>query len=442
MLPAKKAFSSFVVLSILFSITGLLFSCTSREPEHVSVALFQAPSSQFLIELIPEFERATGTKVEYDILPYADLKTKVEQQFFAKSGTYDVVMADCIWIPSFAVRGYLQKLDEKAWDPDSYSFDDLLPALQDYLGRYPKDGVRYGMPFMSNTHMMAYRPELIKDTVTALGIKMPGDTPDKAWTWEEYYKVAKAVREKAKTGGVDLYGSSLQARAGAWIVYEWYSVLFGFETDRAARDTGLPPFGEPTVQAMDYYAKLYRDTAPAEALTWGHEEETSAMCSGRTAMDATSNVELASNLLKPECQNQTMGKLAFAYPPVGPLGIGSPDMGGYGLLLSAQSKNPTKASAFILWAASKDVHSRIVKKGGSPIRISEVNDPTVLANFPYLKMYPRLIADSIYRARIPDWPELQDIISRELVAVMKGEKSATDATAVVRAWKQSRSTTQ
>ncbi len=421
---------------VVIGLAGALVACGEGDRNTLSVALFQAPSSDALIELIPEFEEETGVKVEYDVLPYADLKTKVEQQFYARSGTYDVVMADCIWIPSFAERGYLQEVDETAWLPGEYDFEDLLPALDDYLGHYPKGGTRYGMPFMSNTHMMTYRPTMIQAVVDKLGLDLPGETPESTWTWDQYLQVAQAVQEDLSAAGVDAYGSSLQARAGAWLIYEWYSVLFGFVTDDEARATGLPAFDAPAAAAMAYYAQLYDDAAPKGALTWGHEEETAAMCSGRTAMDATSNVELAANLLAEECQ--TAGPLAFAYPPIGASGKASPDMGGYGLLLSADSDMPDQASAFVLWAASKDVHARVVAGGGSPVRKSEVRNPDVLEQFPYLAMYEQLIEDSIYRARVAFWPELQDVLSRELTAVMKGDKAAAAATAEVRAWLESR----
>lgn len=407
-------------------------SCTKKQqPQTISVALFQAPASEALISLIPEFERETGVKVSYEILPYADLKAKVEQQFFAKSGNYDVIMADCIWIPSFAERGFLGKIQENAYKDGDYDFNDLLPALDDYLGRYPQNGPRYGMPFMSNTHMMAYRPNLVKPVVEKLGLQLPGTTKESAWNWEQYLQVADAISNASKKEAQNVYGTSLQARAGAWLVYEWYSELFGFVNDEKARITGLPKFSQDAANAMDYYANLYK-VAPQQALTWGHEEETSAMCSGLTAMDATSNVELAANLLDPACSKN--GEISFGYPPIGVSGKGSPDMGGYGLLQSAHSKMPKEASSFILWAASKDVHKKVVLSGGSPIRESEIKDKVVLSKYPYLSFYDQLIADSVYRARIPKWPELQDVISRELTSVMKGEKSATEATEAVSGW--------
>jgi ABC-type glycerol-3-phosphate transport system substrate-binding protein len=228
----------------------------------------------------------------------------------------------------------------------------LMPALDDYLSKYPKNGKRFGMPFMSNTHMMAYRADVLAPFVRQLGLKLPGETPETAWTWEQYLQVAEAITA-ARKDDRSPYGTLLQARAGAWIIYEWYSVLFGFVKDTSARITGLPPFGQDAARAMDFYKKMYA-AAPEAALTWGHEEETAAMCSELTAMDATSNVELAANLLKTECRKD--GEIQFGFPPIGVSGMASPDMGGYGLLLTAQSQHKDLGTDFILWAASPDVH--------------------------------------------------------------------------------------
>lgn len=421
------AFKKAVKFVLVFSLT-LIFGCGGQNGKPtISVALFQAPASQALVERIPEFEKETGVEVEYEVLPYSDLRTKVEQQFMAGSGAYDVIMADCIWIPSFAERGFLAEIDTTA---RAYDFDDLLPALSDYLGRYPKGGERYGLPFMSNTHMMAYRPHIVKPVAQEMGLSLPGQTPDSAWTWQQYQEVAQRITERR---GEEVYGTSLQARAGAWLVYEWYSILFGFVDNEKARTTGLPRFDKDAARAMNYYATLY-ESAPKAALTWGHEEETSAMCSGQTAMDATSNVELASNLLASECKSKS--SITFAYPPVGELGRGSPDMGGYGLMLSSDSQRPELASSFILWATSKEVHREIVLNGGTPVRYSEINDPKILEKYPYLKFYDRLIQNSIYRARIPQWTELQDVLSRELTAVMREEKQPQSATNSVQSWIQ------
>ena len=427
-------FFALLVLAIILVVVFALFlpNVTNTKERAIRVALFQSPASVALNSIEEEFESTFDATVDIELLPYSELQSKIEQQFITGTSTYDVIMVDCILIPVYGSRGMLAEVDPSSWQGEGLlKMEDLFPALDDYLSRYPKDGIRYGMPFMSNTHMMTYRPEILSPVVKQLGLSLPGETPDRAWSWDDYLKVAQAITKARQNNDEAPYGTALQARAGNSIIYEWYSVLFGFIDDSQARATGLPEFGENAATAMSFYADLYR-TAPPSALTWAHEEETAAMCSGLTAMDATSNVELAAELLRDECQKS--GELAFGYPPVGKSGIGSPDMGGYGLLLTKQSKNKDLATQFILWAASPEVHQRIVEAGGSPIRLSEIKNPEILEQFPYLKFYDRLIADSIYRARIPQWTEFQDILSRELDKVMQGEETPSNGVKNVSSW--------
>lgn len=415
-------------LFLLIVFAGLFFACKTEREDTINLALFKSPASEKLIKLIPEFENKTGITVKYDILPYSDLKTKIEQQFMIRSGNYDIIMADCIWIPSFAERGFLALVDTTLFD-DDYDFEDLLPALDDYLGRYPQNGPRYGMPFMSNTHMLTYRRDIVEPVVKSLGYELPGRDAESAWTWQQYKEIAVAITEKHRDDGI--YGTSLQARAGAWIIYEWYSVLFGFVSDLDKRKTGLPEFNEETKRAIQFYADLYRKAAPREALTWGHEEETSAICSGRCAMDATSNVELASIFFAQDCDKDN---LEFAFPPIGESGLASPDMGGYGLMLNNFSRNLEQATKFLGWATGKETHTEIVLGGGTPIRKSQISNTEILEKYPYLDFYDDLIATSVYRARIPEWPEFEDVLSRELVLVMRGERSAEAANDRIRIW--------
>jgi multiple sugar transport system substrate-binding protein len=402
---------------------------TPAEPQVLHVALFQAPASLALQQLVPQFEKAEHARVDIQIFNYDDLYKKFDQQVLTHSGGFDVVMIDCILIPSYATKGTLAKLDPSVVQSPAYDYGDVLPALADYLGRYPAGGTLYGVPFMSNTHMMAYRPKLVDPIAHKLGLALPGTDEASAWTWSDYMRVAGAITAEGKG---KYYGTSLQARPGAWIVYEWYSVLFAFDPNIADRKTGLPDFQTAGVAAAQYYSDLYK-VAPKAALTWGHEEETGAMCGGLTAMDATSNVELAANLIAPKCDSG-LGPLAFGFPPKNGNGSSSPDMGGYGLFVTSTSNEKALAQKFLEWASSKSVHLQVVLHGGSPVRSSELGNAEVLRTYPYLKFYGGLIATSVYRARIPQWPEMQDVISRHLTDVMTDQDTAQNAMGEVQSW--------
>jgi ABC-type glycerol-3-phosphate transport system substrate-binding protein len=81
---------------------------------------------------------------------------------------------------------------------------------------------------MTNSHVLAYRRDLYERYLKPKGIRQPGKTLADAWTWDDYLKAAKILTVKdPKAPDGKLWGSSMQAKAGAWIVYEWYSWLYG-----------------------------------------------------------------------------------------------------------------------------------------------------------------------------------------------------------------------
>lgn len=424
-----------VLSAVAVLAVALGMSCAQPQRE-VHVALFKSPAVDAAQALVPEFERETGIKVILDILPYSELLDKVQTTFLAKSSLYDVVMADCIWIPKFAAAGYLQPIDAYLADshltPEDYNAPDLIPSVADYLGKYPAGGTTYGLPFMTNSHVLAYRRDLYERYLKPTGLRAPGKTIGEAWTWDEYFKAAKILTMPDPTApDGKLWGSSMQAKAGPWIVYEWYSWLYGAGGRDIDYSTMKPQFTSPgSVEAIRRYASMVGTVAPPAVVSWGHEEETQALASGSCAMDATWNVELTGYLLDP-ARSAHARDFDFAVSPVGVNGKPTPDMGGYGLLLSKFSKNWQDSYRFMAWVTSPAIHKRLVLNGGTPFRESEMSDPEILAKHPEFAVYGIALENSIYRARVPNWPAIEDVISKELTRAMTGEAAAGAAAAAM-----------
>ncbi|HEV2853132.1 MAG TPA: extracellular solute-binding protein [Thermoanaerobaculia bacterium] len=415
---------------------GGVASSTPKSSTTLRVALFKSPAVDAAQKLIPEFEAQTGIRVDLDILPYAELQDVVQTEFLARSPRFDIVMADCIWIPKFADAGYLGEIDrylrDPALTPKDYNYEDLIPSVADYLGKYPARGKTYGFPFMTNSHVLAYREDLYVKYLQPKGFRRPGTTPETAWTWDEYLRAAEVLTmPNAKLPGGTQWGSSMQAKAGAWLVYEWYSWLYGFGGKDIDYSIMRPMFDSPaSVDAIRQYASMVGKVAPRSVLSWGHEEETQALGSGLAAMDATWNVELTGYLLDPSTSPHAKD-FKFGLSPVGRSGKPTPDMGGYGILLSKFSTHPQDAYRLMVWLTSPAVHRRIVLDGGTPFRYSEMKDPEILKKYQVYSIYGIALENSVYRARVPQWPEIEDIISKELTPVMEGRSNPKEAGALM-----------
>jgi multiple sugar transport system substrate-binding protein len=133
--------------------------------------------------------------------------------------------------------------------------------------------------------------------------------------------------------------------------------------------------------------------------------------------------------------SKVVGKVAIT---VAPPGKGLPKkygVGGWGMAINADIDQKHKEAAWlwIKWLTSPAVHKDFNLRGGSSyIRISETHDPDLLAKFPFLPVIDEVFVngDGEYRPRIPQYPQIQDILGTAVNAVLVGNidpKKALDA---------------
>ena len=95
-------------------------------------------------------------------------------------------------------------------------------------------------------------------------------------------------------------------------------------------------------------------------------------------------------------------------------------------------KKQEAAWAFIKWVTSPAVHKELNLRGaGSYLRKSEMTDQELLAKYPFLPVIATSFehGDGDFRPRIPQYPELQDLIGGAINAVLVGQadpKTAMD----------------
>ena len=97
-------------------------------------------------------------------------------------------------------------------------------------------------------------------------------------------------------------------------------------------------------------------------------------------------------------------------------------VGGWGLAINNDIDQKKKEAAwvFIKWITSPAVHKEMNLKGaGSYLRISETHDPDLLAKYGFLPVIDQtfISGDGEYRPRIPQYPQVQDILGTAVNAV-------------------------
>src|SRR3954452_8453506 len=115
---------------------------------NIKAIFLDRPGYAAAIKLLPDFEKKTGIKVNYEIVPYENSRER-QVLNFTGGGEIDVVLVDVVWIGEFAGNGWLTPMetfigDKKLADPN-LDLKDFFPILLDSFGTWDKKV--YGLPF-------------------------------------------------------------------------------------------------------------------------------------------------------------------------------------------------------------------------------------------------------------------------------------------------------
>ena len=359
-----------------------------------------------MADLAPKFKELTGITVKVDVLSYPELLTKVTADFVGHTKGYDLVTMDNVWSGQFAESGY--SVDLTDWikrDAAEVKPDDIYPVLMSALGNYK--GKQVAFPFAGYANVLAYRTDLFK----AADLSAPA-------TMEDMVADAYTLTKPPKQYGFVANGQKGPAVAQDWMQYnaEMGGSIMGADGKPALNS-------DANIKSLTVYKALFDKTAPPGAADydWGGREE--AFRQGLAAQMQTWSVG-AAGYSNPE-MSKVVGKFAIA---VAPTGKGLPKkygVGGWGMAINADidAKKKDAAWLWIKWLTSPAVHKEFNLMGaGSYLRISETHDPELLAKYPFLPVIDEVFVhgDGEYRPRIPQYPQIQDLLGTAVNAVLIG----------------------
>jgi len=373
----------------------------------LNLAAMNDPFATVLVKLAPEFKAATGITVAVDVLSYPELLTKVTADFIGNAKGYDLVTTDNVWSGQFAEAGHTVPLDD--WirrDAAELQLDDIYPVVMRSLGNY--QGKQVAFPFAGYANVLAIRTDLY----AAAGLSPPT-------TMEAMIADARKLTDKAK----NVYGWVANGQKGPAVAQDWmqYNAQLGGSILGA---DGKPAINTPAnIESLIVYKKLFDETAPPGAVDydWGGREE--SFRQGLVANMQTWSVG-ASAYDNPE-QSKVAGKVAIVLAPPGEHAAKNYGVGGWGLGINADIAADRQAAAwlFVKWIASPAVQKEMaLLGGGGVIRKSTTHDPDLLKKFPFLTVIDVSFenGNGEYRPRIPQYPQIQDILGTAVNAVLAG----------------------
>ncbi len=369
-----------------------------------------------LAKLAPRFEALTGAVVKVDIMDYGSLLTKTTADFVGHTKGYDLVTMDIVWSGAFAENGYTVDLTD--WikrDAAEIKTDDIYPVLLHALGGF--DGKQMAFPFAGYANVLAYR----KDLYEAAHLSPPR-------TMQEL--VADAIR--LNDPGQHVYGFVANGKTGPAGAQDWmqYNAQMG---GSILDKTGKPAINSAAnIDSLTVYKNLFVKAAPPGAADYDWDGREQSFRNGTVANMETWSVG-APGYYNP-AQSKVVETVAIEAAPAAANLSPRYGVGGWGMAINADIDAPKKeaAWAFIKWLTSPAIHKDFNMEGaGSFLRRSEMTDKDLLAKFPFLPVIATTFehGDGDYRPRIPQYPEIQDLLGTAVNAVLVGNqdpKSALD----------------
>ena len=387
-------------------------SVAEKAPEEgitLHVAMVKHPFTESLLPLVPEFEKLTGIKVLYDILPQAEYWPKLAIDLSTQSGLIDVFMTgpelDWAYVPpgwTIALDEFLNnpELTDLAW----YDQQDFYQSAWDANrwdgtslghGGYGK-GPIYALPVTYEIMSLTYR----KDLLDAAGIVVDDGWPH---TWQDILDAAKATTQDTNGDGkIDQYGIIARGHRAWPSMFGGYSNLFYSYGALDFDEKMMPAVNSPEgIEATKLWVELMKYAPPGVTdLQWFQVKD--AFASGEAAMVIDCDWFAAATYERPEV-SKVAGKLGYALTPPGPGGQRVQDLWFWSLGMNASSYHKDAAWLFMQWATSKPVllQSTVKFENWNPPRRSVWEDPQVVEMTEGWANYRQVVEENRTYTKVP-----------------------------------------
>ncbi len=382
------------------------------------------PPTVAVRDALPEYEKLTGVRVEWEEVPYNELLAKMMTELVTKSGRYDIFVPSNVWNAQLAATGNVEVLDDYiAKAAHTLDYNDFLSAARE---QYTYKGKVYEIPQSLNTYVAAWR----KDVFEQEGIKPP---PDGIFTAQEWTKIAKQL-----TKG-DKYGTTFSIKPNVLGGHHWSGAMIT-AGGRYFDEKVNPIFNSKEgLLAANYWFDLL-PACPRDQLNYTHLEANEGMARG-LIMTQTAQSAGRIPMITDSKKSTVAGKVAWGLLPYKGLApskfhAGQNFSDGFGFLLPKDGKHKKEAWDFVVWAVDKEKQIRWADIPVLPTRKSVFAHADLLRRQPWLDVIRRQLENTFIYPQIPEWTEILDRIGTELIgaygkqfSLKEGLDRATNATA-------------
>src|SRR5438128_5872133 len=246
----------------------------------IRVVTFTGPQiAEPLQRRAPDFEKATGAKVQIITVPFSDLYQKLLTDFATKTNSYDATVFDPQWMGDYVPPGYLEDLTDRVKNDSALQWNDIAPFFRDFSATFK--GKVYTIPLDGDFQMVYYRKDLLQKD----GLKAPE-------TWDDYISIAQHFQGKDLNGdGKPDYGSCLAMKRSAQSYWAWISIAAAYLQSQGTKqgaffntDTMQPLTNNPAAAAALTVYKQLSKIGPPEQLNQDVGDSRGLFVTGRCAL--------------------------------------------------------------------------------------------------------------------------------------------------------------
>ena len=365
-------------------------------------------TSGTLEDLIKKFnEQNEGFQVRYRQMPsdtgqyFDQLRTELQ----AGASEIDVIGGDVIWPAQFAANGWIL---DRFQDSERAKF---LPAPVDSL---VYEGAIYGVPWFTDAGMLYYRSDLLE--------KAGYSAPPK--TWAELEEMAlKTAQDTGTQDGFVFQGADYEGGTVNGLEYIWTNggdVLDG--SGQVVIDSPQAIAGLETEHAM-----VERGVAPKAVSTYKEPETDPAFLGGRSVF-ARNWPYMYALAQDPETSNIKPEQIGIAPLPAGEGGQSFSGLGGWNMMINANSQKQDQAWEFVKFMTSEEgQRQRALAATLLPTRKALYEDQQILDEVPVIRLGKEAIQSTKSRPVSPYYSDMSLAMAEQFNLSLKGEVSPQEA---------------
>jgi multiple sugar transport system substrate-binding protein len=412
----RHSVKKFALMALFVALVGIAAGAQST----IKVLLWDDPLAKIIQTNIPDFEKATGYKVEVELVAPPQVLPKTAVGVTSTSSDYDVVPIDEGNIPVFA--SLMSQYDSL---PDGKVFkktpkDSVTPAMLD-VGTW--DGKLIAFPINGNLYLWFTRQDLLdnpqyqKDFKAKYGYDLQVPKNFKHLEEMSAFFVSKGL------GGFGPFNGG-PAGVLAEAVWSWES----FGTSFIQWVGGKPKVvldEAKAVMGMEFYKKLMT-LSPKGSETWAHNERIASFCTDPKGVFTQFHWPSYVATYEDPDKSLVAGKIAYSAPPAGPAKRVAV-RGAWAVAVPLAAPNKAGAAEFVYWWTSKEISAKVVEGNAIPARSDVLQDAKYAKSKPWLAGIAESMKYAVARPRLKEVPQIQDIVKKYWVMGITGQMPTVDA---------------